>query len=229
MYNLLASATAFVLLHRAVSGSPVRGLIVGRIGELAYGRLFQIVSIAGLVWLAVAYAGANQPAVAGQLWSASPLVRHLQLIIQPLALLLIVTGFTTPNPGTFRQEAVAEQPDIVHGILRVTRHLFVGRGVVISGALAVGSVAAKPCPVRGLARCRIDRRGQHRRQATASIGPKWTAFASRSSNIPFAAILAGRQPLRLDELGWTNIIAVAALSAMLVLTHSFLFNVPAAG
>ena len=56
MYNLLASAAAFVLLYRAVSGSPVRGLIVGRISELAYGWQFQIASIAGLVWLAVAYA-----------------------------------------------------------------------------------------------------------------------------------------------------------------------------
>jgi hypothetical protein len=54
MYNLLASAAVFVLLHRAISGSPVRGLLVRRIGELAYGRAFQIASITSLIWLAIA-------------------------------------------------------------------------------------------------------------------------------------------------------------------------------
>lgn len=230
MYNLLASAAAFVLLHRAVSGSPVRGLLVGRIGELAYGRLFQIASFAGLVWLAAAYAGASQPAMVGQLWSVSPLVRHLQLIIQPLALLLIVTGFTTPNPGTFRQEAVVDQPDIVYGVLRVTRHPFLW-GVAL---FAAGHLLSAPSPrnlvlfgtllaVALTGTVSID--AKRRR----TLGPKWSTFASRTSNIPFAAILAGRQPLRLDELGRKNIIAVVALSAVLVLTHSFLFSVPAAG
>ena len=142
MYNLFASAVAFVLLHRAVSGSPVRQLLVGRIGELAYGRSFQIASLAGLVWLGVAYAGANQPAMVGQLWNVSPLVRHLQLIIQPLALLLIVSGSITRNPGTFRQEAVADQPDIVRGILRVTRHPFLW-GVAL---FAAGHLLATPSP-----------------------------------------------------------------------------------
>lgn len=229
MYNLLASAAFFVLLHRAISGSSVRGVLVRRIGELAYGRCFQIASIAGLIWLGLAYAGASQPAVVGQLWSVPPLVRHLQLIIQPLALLLIVTGFTTPNPGTFRQEAVADQSDIVHGILRVTRHPFLWGVALFAG----GHALAMPSPpnlvlfgtllaVALTGTVSID--AKRRR----SIGPQWTAFESRTSNIPFAAILAGRQPLRLDELGWKNIIAVAALSAVLVLTHSVLFSVPAA-
>ena len=208
---------------------PFDALLVRRIGELAYGRSFQIASLAGLVWLGMAYAGANQAAVVGQLWSVPPLVRDLQLIIQPLALLLIVTGLTTPNPGTFRQEAVADQSDIVRGVLRVTRHPFLW-GVAL---FAAGHLLATPSPrnlvlfgtllVVALAgTVSIDAK---RRRA---LGPKWTAFAARTSNIPFAAILAGQQPLRLDELGWKMTIAAAALSAVLVLTHSFLFGVPAA-
>jgi uncharacterized membrane protein len=205
MCNLLASAAAFVLLHRAISGSPVRGLIVGLIGELAYGQLFQIASIAGLVWLAVAYAGASQPAVVGQLWSASPLVRNLQLIIQPLALLLIVTGFATLNPGTFRQEAVADQPDIVHGILRVTRHPFLW-GVVL---LAAGHLLSTPSPrnlvlfgtlltVALTGTISIDAKRR------CSIGPKWTAFASRTlehtvRSHPRRAATASPRRARLDK------------------------------
>jgi uncharacterized membrane protein len=229
MYNLLASAAVFVLLHRAISGSPVRGLLVRRIGELAYGRAFQIASITSLIWLAIAYAGANQAEAVGPLWSVSSTVRHLQLIIQPSALLLIVTGLTTPNPATFRQEAVADQPDIVRGMLRVTRHPFLW-GVAL---FAAGHALAAPSPrnlvlfgtllaVALTGTVSIDAKRRH------ALGPKWAAFAARTSNIPFAAVLAGRQPLRLDELGWKMIIAVAALSAVLVLTHFFLFGAPAA-
>jgi uncharacterized membrane protein len=229
MHNLLAAAAVFVLLHRAISGSPVRSLIVHRIGELAYGRLFQVASIASLVWLGMAYAGADQGAVVGPLWSVPPLVRDLQLIIQPLALLLIVTGLTTPNPGTFRQEAVADESDIVHGVLRVTRHPFLW-GVAL---FAAGHLLATPSPrnlvlfgtllaVALTGTVSIDAK------RLRALGPRWTAFAARTSNIPFAAVLAGRQPLRLDELGWKMIVAVAALSAVLVLAHAFLFGVPAA-
>jgi uncharacterized membrane protein len=229
MYNLLASVVVFILLHRVVSGSPVRRLIVRRIGELAYGRAFQIASIAGLVWLGIAYTGANRAEVVEPLWSVHPPVRHLQLIIQPAALLLIVTGLTTPNPATFGQEAVADQPDIVRGVLRVTRHPFLW-GVAL---FAAGHILAAPS-LRNLVlfgtllavalsgTVSIDAK---RRRA---LGSAWTAFAARTSNIPFAAVLAGRQPLRLDELGWKMVIAVAALSAVLVFAHSLLFGVPAA-
>ena len=228
MYNLLAAAAIFVLLHRAISGSSVRGLLVRRIGELAYGRSFQIASIAGLTWLGMAYAGANHPTGGSAALARTPL-HHLQLIIQPLAVLLIVTGFTTPNPGTFRQEAVAEQPDIVRGVLRVTRHPFLW-GVAM---FAVGHLLATPSPrylvlfgtlliVALTGTVSIDAKPRR------ALGPKWTAFAARTSNMPFAAILTRRQPLRLYELGWTRTITVAAIAAVLILTHSFLFGVPAA-
>jgi uncharacterized membrane protein len=229
MYNLLASAVIFVLLHRAISGSLVRGLLVRRMGEQAYGRSFQILSIAGLVWLGMAYAGTDHAAFLAPLWNTPSLVRQLQLIIQPVALLLIVTGLTTPNPATFRQEAVADQPDIVRGVLRVTRHPFLW-GVAL---FAAGHLLASPSPrnlvlfgtllaVALTGTVSIDAK-RHR-----ALGPKWTAFAARTSNIPIAAILTGRQPLRLGELGWKSFIAVAAISAVLTLTHSFLFGVSAA-
>ena len=88
MGDLLASAAAFVLLHRGVSGSLLRGAIVRRVGEVAYGRLFQAATVACLVWLGVAYAGAVSPEAVAALWGAPPLSRHAQLVVQPLALLL---------------------------------------------------------------------------------------------------------------------------------------------
>jgi uncharacterized membrane protein len=49
----------------------------------------------------------------------------------------------------------------------------------------------------------------------ARLGPRWTPFATATSNIPFAAIVAGRQPLRLGEFGAK---ALAVAVALLVLS-----------
>jgi uncharacterized membrane protein len=138
--NLLISAGAFILLHRVISGSPLRKLIVDRLGEPVYGRLFQLATVAALMWLGVAYARATGPGAVEAIWVAAPLTRYAQIVVQPLALFLIVTGFTTPNPATFRQEAVAERPDAVQGILRVTRHPFLWGIAVFAG----GHLAAAP-------------------------------------------------------------------------------------
>ena len=113
------------------------------------------------------------------------------------------------------------------GILRITRHPFlmgvaiwsvvhlVGNGDVASllffGALAVVSIAGPPS---------IDAK---RRRA---LGPAaWDAFASRTSIMPFAAILAGRNTLALRELGaWRPVAGVAAY-ALILGGHSHLFGV----
>ncbi len=225
MDNLIASAAFFVLLHRGVSGSSLRGLIVERIGETAYGRLFQLATLASLAWLGFAYGGARSPEAVTPLWSVHPTIQHLQIVIQPLAVLLIVAGFTTPNPGTFGQESVADRPDVVRGMLRVTRHPFLW-GVAL---FATGHLIANPAPrnlvlfgtlllVALTGTLSIDAKRRQR------LGDKWTAFAAQTSNVPFAAILAARQPLRLGEIGFARIGVAAALVLILSLAHPFLFG-----
>jgi uncharacterized membrane protein len=229
MGHLLAAAAAFVLLHRGISGSPLRSVITARIGEVAYGRLFQLAEFAGILWLAVAYAGALSPDALTILWSPDPVVRWAQLILQPLAFLFIVTGFTTPNPATFRQEAVADQPDAVRGILRVTRHPFLW-GVAL---FSIGHALAAPT-VRNLVlfgtllfvaltgTLSIDAKRQR------SLGPKWTAFVAQTSNLPFLSVLQGRQTLRLGEIGWGKVSVTLGLVLAFTLFHSVLFGRSAA-
>lgn len=226
MGYLLAASVVFILLHRVVSGSKARQMIVQRVGEPAYGRLFQLASVAAVTWLGFAYAGARTPVAVAPLWTTMQVARDLQIVVQPLALLLIVAGFTTPNPGTFRQEEVADRPDAVHGILRVTRHPFLW-GVAI---FAAGHIVAAPT-VRNVVlfgtllfvaltgTLSID--AKRRR----SLGAKWTSFAARTSNLPLAAILTRRQTFHPLELGWGSVIAAIALSIALSLSHPLLFGV----
>jgi uncharacterized membrane protein len=58
-----------------------------------------------------------------------------------------------------------------------------------------------------------------------ALGDKWNAFAAQTSDIPFAAIAAGRQSLKIAEIGWWRLgVAVMAWGA-LVFAHPLLFGV----
>jgi len=63
-----------------------------------------------------------------------------------------------------------------------------------------------------------------------SFGDEWNRFAQATSNVPFAAIAAGRNQLRpaLREIGILRpVIAIAAYALLLVL-HGRLFGAPLA-
>jgi uncharacterized membrane protein len=228
MANLLAAAAAFVLLHRAISGSSLRGVIVKRTGEAAYGGLFGLATLAILIWLGMAYATATTPYAVATLWNPHQLARDLQVVVQALAILLVVTGLTTPNPTTFRQEAVVDQADSVRGILRVTRHPFLW-GVAL---LAIGHIAAAPS-VRNLilfgALLFVSLTGTFSIDAKRkrSLGSRWKSFADQTSNVPFVAIATGRQRLRPGEIGWKKVGLAIGISAALTVAHPFLFDTSA--
>ena len=72
MANLLAAAAFFVLLHLLVSGTPVRDVIVGRIGQNAYAGLFSLASVAGLVWLGLGFAQGRTEPWNESYWTLTP-------------------------------------------------------------------------------------------------------------------------------------------------------------
>ena len=132
------------------------------------------------------------------------------------AFLLVVIGLTTPNPTAVAQENLVDRAPL--GIVRITRHPFlmgtalwaaihlVGNGDEASflffSALLIVSVAGTVS---------IDAKRARSLGASA-----WSGFARRTSIVPFAAILAGRNTLSLAELGWWRPAAgVAAYALML--------------
>src|SRR6476646_2948535 len=94
MGSLLGACAFFLGIHVVISGSPLRGMIVGRIGERAYLGLFSLLSLGGMVWLAVAYARADRT----WLWSPPVALRGAAPVLVLVALLFVVIGLTTPSP-----------------------------------------------------------------------------------------------------------------------------------
>ncbi|MAK83735.1 NnrU family protein [Phenylobacterium sp.] len=228
MIQLTAAAAFFVLIHLLISGTRVRDTLVGRIGEGPYMGLFSLLSIAGLTWMIMAYGQVRGDAANDVYWGVGEATRHIQLLLQFVAIFFVVIGLTTPNPTSVKQEGVLQREDAVKGVLRITRHPFlwgvaiwaIGHlivngdqaGMTLFGTMLVLSIAGTTS---------IDAK---RRRA---LGAAWEPFASQTSNIPFAAILAGRQSLKLGELGLLRPLAAIIVYAVLLVGHPHLFGVVA--
>jgi len=228
MLTLLAAALAFFALHRIVSGSPLRHRLVAVVGESVFRGLFALASVFCLIWLWTGFLEARASAYNLQLFAPTPAVRWLQIPLQLLALAFIVAGLTTRNPTIAGMGASVHDQDVLHGMLRITRHPFLW-GISIFSAghmLVLGDLAAWTFfgTLLVLALTGTVSIDSKRRRA---FGKDWAGFAASTSNLPFAAILKGRQPLKLLEIGWWRFLITVAVFVLLTFVHPYLFGLAA--
>ena len=225
MINLMAAAAFFLAIHLLVSGTRVRDALTGRVGQGPYLGIFSLASVAGLIWFGFAFAAARgQPAY----WDLTPVTRAIQIGLMLLAMLLIVPGLATPNPTSVQQEGALDKPDVVKGMLRITRHPFLwGVAVWATGHLLVnGDQASLVLFGTMLALALIGTRMIDAKRRHA-LGPKYDAFVAQTSNVPFAAIADGRQKLSLGEIGWWRIALAVVVWALIAWAHPYMFGVRA--
>ena len=198
MINLVLASLFFPLSHFLMSSTPLRATLVNLLGERHYSLGYSLLAVAALVWLIFAYRHAPDL----PLWVAP---RWLDLTLIPVIVvssILTVAGLTTPNPVIVRSEALFDRPDIVRGVLRITRNAFFwGAGIFsiayliilgdVAGLLTFGSIG-----FLGIAGASVLDAKKAREQ-----GKAWDAFSAATSNIPFLAIVQGRQRLVLREIG----------------------------
>lgn len=228
MLSLLCAAAFFILIHLLVSGTRVRDALTGTIGEGPYMGAFTVASIGGLAWLGIAFAGARDAAWNAAYWDVTPATRGIQLGLMLLAILLIVPGLTTPNPTSVKQEGALDRQDVVRGMLRITRHPFLW-GVVIwaAGHLLVNGDRASIVLFGAMLALALFGTTSIDAKRKRALGATWDAFAAQTSNVPFGAIVGGRQTLRLGEIGWWRIVPAVVIWAALLFGHSYAFGVPA--
>ena len=90
----LASA-AFVVSHLGLSSEPLRSRMVARLGDKGFQGLYGLLALLILGAMITAYIQASHHVY---LWPPGPGVRHVPLLIMPLAFLLIAGGVLVPNP-----------------------------------------------------------------------------------------------------------------------------------
>lgn len=221
MTSLVLAALVFVLMHLGVAGTRLRDRAVAVRGENAYRGAFSLASAAVLLWLIVVYRRAPYLPTWGMLAPWAPVMVVLMLP----AMLLAVIGLLTPSPTAVGQERRLGEPP--RGILRVTRHPFltgvalwallhlVGNGDLAS-LLFFGCFAL----VAVLGTTSIDAK---RRRLMGEAA--WIPFAARTSIVPFAAILAGRNQFSLGEIGVARILAALFAYGLALGAHAPLFGV----
>ena len=221
--SLGAAVIAFVGLHLVLSSRPVRGPLVTRLGPAGFAGGYSAVIGVVFVWMVWAWAVAPYE----RLWIAPGWTRWIPFLGMPVAILFLVLGFSTPSPTAVGQEKRLGEPEAVRGVLRVTRHpanwgfaLWAlahlppngdVRSVLLMGGIVVLALA-------GMVHIDARRARDH--------GDAWRAFAGRTSLVPFAAILAGRQHLSLREIGATRPLIALAVYGVLLLVHDWLIGVP---
>jgi uncharacterized membrane protein len=228
MTNLIVAAVAFLLLHLAVSGTRLRDTAIGAIGRGFYVAGFSLASVGVLAWLIIAYGAAWHAPDDKAYWSATATTRWIQLIVQIVAFQFAVVGLTTKNPTAVAQQGALASPDVVQGVLRITRHPFLwGVAIWAAGHLLVnGDLAGIVLFGTMLILALFGGASIDAKRARAA-GEAWTAFAARTSNIPFAAIAAGRQSLNIGEIGWARPAGALVAWAIFLGAHPHIFGVSA--
>ena len=224
MTMLIAAAAVFVLLHLLVSGTPVRGMIVTMTGEGIYLGLFSLATLAALVWLIGAFAAARADPANTTLWTLMPQARHGVIGLVLIAFLFMVPGLLTNSPTRVQGGSVVEKSNAINGMTRITRHPFLWGIVTWAGAhLIANGRVADLILFGGLLVLGLFGPPSIDAKRMRALGDRYAAFKAQTSNIPFAAILQGRQKLKLSEIWWRLIVAVAVFAAVLWV-HPYAFG-----
>ena len=147
-------------------------------------------------------------------------------MVMLVAFFFVVLAFTSPNPTAVGGGVLLTEKEPAKGIQRITRHPFLWgvalwsvTHLVLKGDLAsvifFGSFLI--LAVRGP--FSIDRK---RKKA---FGDAWNRFAGLTSNVPFIAILEGRNSLKIGELGWWPVVLALVLYGLFLYFHKILFGV----
>lgn len=221
---LAVAMAVFVASHVVLSTLPIRSRLVAAMGETGFRVGYSLLALALLAWLIWAYRAA--PFV--ELWWPPVGLRHLSLLLMPVAFVLLVAGLTTRGPrlaeaGEGNGAGAAAGPV---GIYRVTRHPAMWAvGLWSIAHLLANGDAAAVILFAGMAVLALAGafNSDHRRRAV--LGEGWPGYRAQTSVLPFQAILAGRTRFRWGEIGFARLIGGLALFAVLLFAHPWLFGV----
>jgi uncharacterized membrane protein len=221
MSDLILASVFLPLSHFGLSSSQLRATLADKLGERQFLTLYKLVTLAAFAWLIVSYRRAPTFIV----WSASASVKLAAVPVVMLSFVLVVAGITTPNPTVVGAQRLFAEPDIVRGILRVTRNAFLwGVGLwAAAHAICTGDAASVlmfgSIGTLGLAGALVlDAKKARHHDA------EWRGFADATSSVPFLAIVRGRQRLALGEIGWWRIALSMALFFAALYAHHWAFG-----
>lgn len=219
LLELVVAAVIFTGGHFLLSSRPVRGPLVARLGEKPFLGLYSVIALLALAWMAWAYS--RSPTVV--LWTAPPWTGGLALVLVLLAAIFVVAGMRPDNPTAVGGRPGAIEPERL-GFFAVTRQpmlwgfsLWAIGHIPANGDLAslvlFGAVLLLALPGGFV----ID---AHLRRDDPD---GFARLAAHTSNVPFAAIAAGRVRPKPRALA-VPVAGGVVLYLALLFTHPWLFG-----
>jgi len=221
MFERLAlAALLWFGIHALIAGSELRWKLVSLLGEGGFRAFFSVLSLASVVFLVQSYRRAGfYP-----LWFAPQPIHWLPLFVMPFSLLLVVGAFSVPNPTAAGAEKVLERTDAARGVLRITRHPFLwgvalwsAAHVIVTGHVAALLFFGSLCLTALRGTSSIDEKRRRTNRA------EFARYSEMTSNVPFAAIVLGKNRLVFREI-WVPAVIAALLLLVLLRLHARMFG-----
>lgn len=217
---------AFVVTHIGLATPPLRDSLVLRLGETGFRIGYSLLSLALLIGAVQVYKGLPEDA---PLWTAGVGAYHAANLVMLLASILFVGALTPANRAL---AGVPQRPgnEGPTGVLRWTRHPMMwafGLWALVHGWLA--GDAPTLVLAAGIGTLALVGAAFQDGKKARQLGADWKMYAARTSFVPFAAILAGKQPA---SALWPGVVPlVGGILFWLVMTflHPSLMQAPVVG
>ena len=209
MTTLIAATLVFLATH-FIASTPLRPRLVAALGEWPYRGAYSLVALVTLVWMGWAFANAPREPI----WAG---IKELPYLVMPLAFILIACGYGR-NPTMVGADRLLKSEDPARGIIRVTRHpimwglmLWAASHIAARGDLRSLIFFGGLLLVAGLGTIFMDLRKRG--------NPDFARFTQLTSNLPFVAIVQGRNRIVWREIGWLRPAAGLAVFFLVLLVH----------
>ena len=215
-------AILFLAGHFILSSDPVRGMIAGALGEQPFRGIYSLIALGTFIPLVIVFA--HHKHTGAMLWNlrAAEPVRWLVWLMMLAALIMWMASLITPSPAAIG----ATENFAPRGILKLTRHpgfvafTIFGFAHMLMNGWAGDLVFFGTFPVLGI----LGGLHQDRRKLRA-MGERYRRFVERTSFMPGAALLGGRQRCHAaEDLPGLTIAIGAALTIVLAVIHPWAFG-----
>lgn len=216
--TLLFVGGHFLLSH------VLRRPLLAALGDNGFRVVYSLVAAVGLGWMIWAHKTA--PYVA--LWGDPLWARHLLLIIMLVAVFFFIVGMTSPSPGVVGAETVPMSYDSGLGIHAIVRHPGLwGFGLWGVGHLIANGDVATVILAGGIAVLAFGGMLGTDARKSRTFPEAYGQFAAHTSNLPFAALAAGKVRLDWSKIGLWRIALALVVYLVLLFTHRWLIGLSA--
>lgn len=204
--------------HIAMSHTPVRNAVIGKVGAKAFMGLYSLVSFAFFIPLVSFYLDHRHEGAL--LWDLVliPGVKHAAMLLALIGIAVTISGYFQMPPNGF----VPMKNKSPRGLTRITRHpMFMFLGLWGLSHCLINGYASDVAFFGGFAVFAVL--GCMHQDSRKRQLPEFKEYYAYTSLLPFGAQLSGRGGIVIAELPWLGLLVGVAVAVGFYLAHNALF------